>query len=1595
MKAFCSRALEAVLGFLSDAAGVGTFCSYLHSSSVPFRIRSDHLAPTETSLAKAMTATPYEKAYLRLLIFYILCIVTLGLFPLVLSWFPFTLHKIKYRKSSDVLSAHRFLITATDGQKAVVLSRKICLSVEEYRRALPMVCNNPLRKKNECVFLDRREQLIHHGASQHEFRNIVTTVVFQHQCLPFIYNIWSKEFEPLTFDLSVGTNSIHSAYGPGVFDAKELRERRLLHGPTCVNIPIQPLHKMIVVEVFHPFYVFQISAIGLWIWDGYYQYGIAIIITTVLSLFTEIYQMRRSQYKLQRMMLLVCDVRVLRQKGPLLDQNRIDTASAPCFETVPSTHLVPGDVVEIKPDMALPCDMLLLQGFVLVNESMLTGESVPVSKSSLPYVPDAASSLALFDLDHNRGHTLYGGTNVVSTRSARNGCSEIFGVTDAVPLALVVRTGFSTMQGRMMRSILHPPPSDRADFKIETYKFLAVLAVLATIGAAASLYMTFQKGLHPKVALIRALDTFPNAIPPSLTAAMTVGCSMAVTKLRNFWGILCIAPSRINVAGQVNTFVFDKTGTLTEDSLALDGVVCSAIVHHDYGSLLADVSTRTQQSVRKYDIPSADAMSLAQLITTREDVPTLFRIAMATCHSVMMANGDFSGEPMEIQMLRFSGARILDQSSFSINKDQPFFSPEHHSNVTGILDRNLPSLAEISVPLNNTGLVVTCIVKRFEFVAALQRMSVVVWDRSSMKLFVFCKGSPEELYKRCLPETVNRDFHQRLQQHTETGRRVLAFAYKRIPLKGPWSAVATCAASASSACSIAVESYLREDAETDLLFAGFCVFNNMLKADSCASIKKLLTAGCRCLVATGDNALTAAAVARATGIVNPVQNTILLGDILVQSKKETMDSPRTYTPSDDSKETGKDPGILVWTPIEYASSNVLSEVVHVNCNESLRDNSSAVHDLDPRPQEDCSLSQHFFLSSESLAAKRQRSVITQVESSLDVTHDARRSIQQDKHYSCQEVQDYLSGQDPRTITLVVTGAAFRYLMEQHQRLHLPWCSRLEITFQGAVDTLGGCPRSDAERFSFADTPMAGLFPLPRCAGAADIDDGLMFYPVMSATASTTSGSKVIDDNGGIFNSNHYDNSSGVASRRFSAVNSGHSITVLEHNRQAGDTEAVCTFKKKITSVRGARQKYAMVCIAVHHRDSRPLASLRSSLGAAHVFSHGDSDYSMLSEKEAQQQSLLSCSAKREKDVGSHSTTYISMSFFELCLRYCRVYARMSPDDKLALVTGLRSLPGSPVIGMCGDGANDTAALRAADIGLSFSDGEASIAAPFTSIRKNVTSAVDLLREARGALVNSFQGFKYIALYALLQLTTTLTLYSFGSNLTDSQYIWIDLVTVLPLSITMAWTHAASTLSYRLPLRRLVSFPVILSLMGQILIQTSFVGFSIALVKNSHFYTPFVPDSEREHFDSEALSGYENTVIFLVSNFQYIILSVVLSVSHPWRKGIATNGVFMAVLLALLTVSTILLLAPDWIPVVVVWLALVPLEQAFRYTLAQLVVANALVTVVFERGMVAGWATKREEARNDFMRHIDLAFPAASCVHFSPPPGDPDTLKESC
>lgn len=225
----------------------------------------------------------------------------------------------------------------------------------------------------------------------------------------------------------------------------------------------------------------------------------------------------------------------------------------------------------------------------------------------------------------------------------------------------------------------------------------------------------------------------------------------------------------------------------------------------------------------------------------------------------------------------------------------------------------------------------------------------------------------------------------------------------------------------------------------------------------------------------------------------------------------------------------------------------------------------------------------------------------------------------------------------------------------------------------------------------------------------------------------------------------------------------------------------------------------------------------------------------------------------------------------------KVFARMSPDEKHELVEKLQSIDYS--CGFCGDGANDCGALKAADVGISLSEAEASVAAPFTSRVFDIRCVPEVIREGRAALVTSFSCFKYMSLYSAIQFTSVSFLYASASNLGDFQFLFIDLALILPIAVFMSWAGPFPELCRKKPTADLVSRKVLTPLLGQILICIAVQAAAFLAVRRQPWFIPPVINHDESNIENS-----ENTALFLTSCFEYILAGVVLNAGRPFRRS---------------------------------------------------------------------------------------------------------------
>lgn len=230
-----------------------------------------------------------------------------------------------------------------------------------------------------------------------------------------------------------------------------------------------------------------------------------------------------------------------------------------------------------------------------------------------------------------------------------------------------------------------------------------------------------------------------------------------------------------------------------------------------------------------------------------------------------------------------------------------------------------------------------------------------------------------------------------------------------------------------------------------------------------------------------------------------------------------------------------------------------------------------------------------------------------------------------------------------------------------------------------------------------------------------------------------------------------------------------------------------------------------------------------------------------------------------------------------------VFGRMSPDQKQQLIELLQEL--GYFVGMCGDGANDCGALKAANSGISLSNAEASVASPFTSKNPNIECVPTVIREGRAALVTSFGVIKFICMYSMIQFISVLVLYTVNAGITDLEFLYIDLGLATLMAFVFSRTQPYPDLYKKPPQNKLIAVRPIGSLLGHMLIIGAVQLLTFLYTRTQVWFEAY-EDSENK--DEKNFTSYENTAIFLVSMFQYITAAVIFSKGAPYRRSIFSN-----------------------------------------------------------------------------------------------------------
>ena len=282
------------------------------------------------------------------------------------------------------------------------------------------------------------------------------------------------------------------------------------------------------------------------------------------------------------------------------------------WSLVAAANLVVGDAVKLSLGGVVPADVRLVEGSVLIDQSMLTGESVPIEAG--PGLQTYAGALV------RRGEA-------VAAVTATGARTKFGRTTELIRTAHVV----STQQKIVLRIV-----RNIALFNI------TIIALLVTYALV--------HGMPPRemvpLILTAVLTSIPVALPVTFTLAAAIGAK-ALAKI----GVLPTRLSVVDEAATVDVLCVDKTGTLTQNELkvtairSMDGfdeahvVGLAALASSEGGQDSVDAAIRASASARS----AVDLPKLVRLVPF--DPATKMSEAFATSAdgtSVRIVKGAFS-----------------------------------------------------------------------------------------------------------------------------------------------------------------------------------------------------------------------------------------------------------------------------------------------------------------------------------------------------------------------------------------------------------------------------------------------------------------------------------------------------------------------------------------------------------------------------------------------------------------------------------------------------------------------------------------------------------------------------------------------------------------------------------------------------------------------------------------------------------------------------------------------------------------------------------------------------------------------------------------
>jgi Ca2+-transporting ATPase len=435
---------------------------------------------------------------------------------------------------------------------------------------------------------------------------------------------------------------------PSGLSEQEALERLAEHGPNRLREDPPPSSLEILVHQFRsPLIYILLLAAGVTIIIG--EHLDALVIAAVLALNATVgfVQERQAERSVRALMQLVAPrARVVR--------DGID-------RVIDGVGVVAGDLVLLESGARVPADIRLIGTTALaIDESLLTGESMPATKSTAAAPQDAGLA--------DRPSIAFSGTVVSSGRGR----------------GYVVATGVETELGRISESVRHEGERD-TPLQRRMSRFARVIGAVVFLAAGAAVAIGLARGHELEEVLLAGVALAVSAIPEGLPVVLTITLALGVRRMARRQAIIRRLPA-VETLGSATVIGSDKTGTLTENRMT--------VMEAWSGGVTSPVPESAAAGTDPSDVVSpTDPLGMTLLTGIVTNEATLGHVPRDTERPEPMEPQDddaAKGDPTEVALLLGAQRLGLDveriRSRARVLRDLPFEPARRYSASTVELD---------------------------------------------------------------------------------------------------------------------------------------------------------------------------------------------------------------------------------------------------------------------------------------------------------------------------------------------------------------------------------------------------------------------------------------------------------------------------------------------------------------------------------------------------------------------------------------------------------------------------------------------------------------------------------------------------------------------------------------------------------------------------------------------------------------------------------------------------------------------------------------------------------------------------------------------